>query len=680
MELVLDATCDAQIAEHLRGARVNLRLGNVQESVCLGTRRVVQLPLLLGGEALCHLDVLKLIGSREAVLVTEGTEEMELAIPCSEPGFGAVPMRVSLRRVTGAAAPRTSAAFPSLVLGNAAPEEADAQAAGSTGHATAQTALAATTELWPQLLPQLTAQARAIEELQRRCSAHTAALTQVNSRLSQIDRDQPLVFTAMQYNILADYLGNNMQPWLLYGANIASERRQQIMHRFYEKDEAGNYVHSGWPKYVSGILTEREIAAVEDYHETYFNWGRRLPKLLEEVASSNGDIVSLVELDHYEAFANALPEWDSCFRKRPRTSSRDGCGIFWRKTKFERVDSEGFDFVDRQAGTCTSKDRTCLILLLRFVASPSFQVIAISTHLARNPEDPRQTRVRACQASQLMKHLTDFTQRHRAQDAPVVLMGDFNANHFVEIRGIAQAVVQVFDNPCHHFLFRCVDVSTGPTSVTEIRNARIDVVVYDPQHLKVLEVTAPDVGKRIPDEEHPSDHIPVRVKFQVKAGHKRHKECANSWLQCVTGSERINPMTDVEIQYAFSFLDRHGEGKIDRYALEDSCLDIGFPLRSGQRKALLRCFSGRQINFSDFKKAYESQLNCARVRGIGDLEAAFRFFDAHGAGKIHAYEMRAVFAEVVPVEFDGVQIGRLLQQLEVDDDGYVDIRTFCSRI
>jgi len=62
------------------------------------------------------------------------------------------------------------------------------------------------------------------------------------------------------------------------------------------------------------------------------------------------------------------------------------------------------------------------------------------------------------------------------------------------------------------------------------------------------------------------------------------------------------------------------------------------------------------------------------------LGSCFCFFDAHGAGKIHAYEMRAVFAEVVPVEFDGVQIGRLLQQLEVDDDGYVDIRTFCSRV
>lgn len=31
---------------------------------------------------------------------------------------------------------------------------------------------------------------------------------------------------------------------------------------------------------------------------------------------------------------------DSVFRKRPRANSADGCGIFWRRSKFELVASE----------------------------------------------------------------------------------------------------------------------------------------------------------------------------------------------------------------------------------------------------------------------------------------------------------------------------------------------------
>ena len=35
-----------------------------------------------------------------------------------------------------------------------------------------------------------------------------------------------------------------------------------------------------------------------------------------------------------------FPKQDSVFRKRPRANSADGCGIFWRRRKFELVASE----------------------------------------------------------------------------------------------------------------------------------------------------------------------------------------------------------------------------------------------------------------------------------------------------------------------------------------------------
>lgn len=222
-----------------------------------------------------------------------------------------------------------------------------------------------------------------------------------------------------------------------------SELREQILLKFYEKAEHGEYLNAGWPNYVKGLLTSEEIEAVENFHRRFFLWEVRFPRIIDMLTSSNADIISLVELDEYDAFAEALSDWDSVFRKRPRRSSKDGCGVFWRRTKFQLGASEGFDFVDREDTGQTLKDRTCLLVLLRFVASPASKVLVISTHLARNPECPNQTKVRARQTAQLMRHLTDFAHRNKADEAPVILMGDLNAQHFGEIRGIARTVFQV---------------------------------------------------------------------------------------------------------------------------------------------------------------------------------------------------------------------------------------------
>eukprot|EP00900_Chrysochromulina_parva_P007715 jgi/Chrpa1/16945/Chrysochromulina_OHIO_Genome00020550-RA len=35
-------------------------------------------------------------------------------------------------------------------------------------------------------------------------------------------------FVVAQYNILAGYLGDNTQPWFLYGLDLSSERREAI--------------------------------------------------------------------------------------------------------------------------------------------------------------------------------------------------------------------------------------------------------------------------------------------------------------------------------------------------------------------------------------------------------------------------------------------------------------------
>ena len=48
-------------------------------------------------------------------------------------------------------------------------------------------------------------------------------------------------------------------------------------------------------------------------------------------------------------------------------------------------------------------------------------IFFVSTHLARNPEDPGQTRTRAKQAAQLFQCLAKIAAKFDAVDAPVVL-------------------------------------------------------------------------------------------------------------------------------------------------------------------------------------------------------------------------------------------------------------------
>ena len=66
-----------------------------------------------------------------------------------------------------------------------------------------------------------------------------------------------------QYNILAGYLGNNMEPWFLYGVDMPPERREAISKLHAERGPDGAYKNVGWPNYVRGVLSAEEQAAVE---------------------------------------------------------------------------------------------------------------------------------------------------------------------------------------------------------------------------------------------------------------------------------------------------------------------------------------------------------------------------------------------------------------------------------
>ena len=96
--------------------------------------------------------------------------------------------------------------------------------------------------------------------------------------------------------------------------------------------------------------------------------------------------------------------YGAVYKKRPRPSSTDGCAIFYRKGVFNLVASKAMEFVDKVDPSTGKvyKDRVGLIALLAHCSGR--QLFFISTHLARNPEDEKQTKSRAKQASRTHHH------------------------------------------------------------------------------------------------------------------------------------------------------------------------------------------------------------------------------------------------------------------------------------
>lgn len=107
-----------------------------------------------------------------------------------------------------------------------------------------------------------------IKELKQIVAAQDAELKRLNEEVLEVRgrlAKQTKNFRVAQYNILAGYLGDNRQPWFLYGIELTEERRAAIMKKFYTKGEDGKYANAGWPKYVDGILTDAEQACVNEY-------------------------------------------------------------------------------------------------------------------------------------------------------------------------------------------------------------------------------------------------------------------------------------------------------------------------------------------------------------------------------------------------------------------------------
>ena len=138
-----------------------------------------------------------------------------------------------------------------------------------------------------------TAQGTEMAKLQAHVAELTAQVAGLHARLAR----HGLRFSVAQYNILAGYLGNNTEPWFMYGVDMPPERRAQVIAKHGERGADGKYVNVGWPNYVRGILSDDEIGKVEAVDKADFSWATRRVRVVEQIRGLDADVRSLVEWD-----------------------------------------------------------------------------------------------------------------------------------------------------------------------------------------------------------------------------------------------------------------------------------------------------------------------------------------------------------------------------------------------
>lgn len=492
----------------------------------------------------------------------------------------------------------------------------------------------------------------------------------------------PLEFTVGQYNILAGYMGNNMEPWFLYGIDMPQERRQQVFKLHGERKPDGKPANAGWPNYVKGVLTPEEIQKVEEEHRKHFAWETRKDRLLEVIEDMDADVLSLVECDHYEDhFKPALEKmgYDSTWRKRPRPSSADGCCLAWRRGIFELIAEESVEFVDKMCPKegKVYKDRIAVIALLRSRISKR-RVCVASTHLQRNPEDPTQDMLRARQVGQVLRALVQFTGQYNAVDVPVVLTGDLNCTSFGRLRGVANTLsLMNREVVLHPFTFDCADVPTGVTSVTMARCMRIDAILYQSQRLELVDVQEiPDLTPHlpIPNAQQPSDHVPIVAQFRTRSQHHTMREVAKEWFLSLAGKEAQVPLNQHQLESAFKLYDYDGTGSISQPNLRKVLASLFGILPDRCETVCASCFAnGSELTCQNFISMYLESVKAAGLPGLEDLRDAFDLFDSDKNGSLDLSELLYAFEQCAPSTVPSERIKEVFHIIDANGDGTIDL-------
>ncbi|CAN8303743.1 unnamed protein product [Cochlearia groenlandica] len=294
-------------------------------------------------------------------------------------------------------------------------------------------------------------------------------------------------------------------------------------------------------------------------------WKARSQAIISVLKNLEADFFCLQEVDEYDSFYRRNMEslgYSGIYIQRTGQRKRDGCAIFYKPSCAELITKERIEYNDLvdslkaeqkiETSNETKSDekakdsrkesrdlndplvrlkRDCVGIMAAFRISKPFHhiVIVANTHLYWDPE---LADVKLAQAKYLLSRLSQFKTliSDEFECTPSLLLaGDFNSIpgdkvYSYLVSGNAKATESI-EEEAHVPLCSVYEETRGEpkfTNCTPGFTNTLDYIFFAPSdHIKPVSILqlpeqeSPDVVGFLPNNYHPSDHLPVGAEFEI---------------------------------------------------------------------------------------------------------------------------------------------------------------------
>ena len=249
------------------------------------------------------------------------------------------------------------------------------------------------------------------------------------------------------------------------------------------------------------MSTNVRFVSYEDFFKR--SWFYRADLITEDINSVQPDIIGFQEATfiHYDYLQKVMVGYDSEMAYRDNFVLSEGCPIFWRTDKFEKLDAGSFwlsetpDVMSRDWGS--EHYRICVYVILREISTGK-EFAVFNTHLDHTSDEARINGIQV-----VLDKIAEFG------DLPAYLIGDMNAKSDSKT---IESTKDAFDDAM---------IAAGITEEVptfhgwgEAKNPRrIDYILISKGDAEVLEY---NVVNNLHGDVYSSDHASIYIRTRLK--------------------------------------------------------------------------------------------------------------------------------------------------------------------
>ncbi len=233
------------------------------------------------------------------------------------------------------------------------------------------------------------------------------------------------------------------------------------------------------------------------------SWFYRAHLIVEDINSVKPDIIGFQEVTfiHYDYLKNAMEGYDSEILYRDDFILSEGCPIFYRTDKYEKISSGGFWLSETpdvmSKGWGAAHYRVCTYIILKD-KDTGREFVVFNTHLDHESEEARIEGIKV-----VLSKIKEFG------DIPAFLMGDLNATPSTPT---IISTKDSFDD-AHDIAQISADGATFHKWGEQFNRERIDYIMISKDSCEVFEYAILD---NCHDGVYSSDHTSIYIKVKLK--------------------------------------------------------------------------------------------------------------------------------------------------------------------